>query len=162
MTSKILIVAILSFTLGFALETHQTPPGMVATYDSLADAILAVKQTEANFVTALVGGHLHAARSYVAAGEWEQASAQMALFASEGDNAVGGVRKRLLEGGHHHNAAGEAKGLYEPGFVIITRSVKEQALGAAADLRKAGTDMERKMIWERFENLATPLVGKGH
>jgi hypothetical protein len=161
MLSKLLAVAALSFALGLGLAPPQTPETMVNTYDSLADAILAVKHTEADFVHALVDGHMHAAGSLVRAGQWDEAAAQMALVASEGDNAIGGVRKRLLEGGHHHNAAGEAEGIYEPGFVVITRDVKQRALAAATNLRKARDDSARQAIWAEFEGYVKAEVGPG-
>ncbi len=136
----------------------QTPKTSVKTYESLADAILAVKQTEANFVRTMLEGHLHGGGALMRAGQYEKAAAEMALFANEGDNAVAGVRKRLIEGGHHHNAAGEADGTFEPGFVIITRAAKKAALAAATDLRKATDEAARNAAWQRFEAVAKPLV----
>jgi hypothetical protein len=137
---------------------QQTPKTSVDTYESLADAILAVKRTEANFVRTMLEGHVHGGQALFRAGKYEEAAAEMALFANEGDNAIGGVRKRLLEGGHHHNAKGEADGIFEPGFVIVTKKAKQEALAAAADLRKATDDAGRKAAWARFEAVAKPLV----
>lgn len=135
-----------------------TPAPMVATYDTLADAILAIKHTEANLVRSLLQGHHSAALACVSRGDFQAASAEMALFASEGDNSIGGVRKRLLDGGHHHNAAGEAKGLYEPGFVVITRDAKAKALALSARMRSAPDAAASRLVWEEFEALAAPLV----
>jgi len=136
-----------------------TPAPMAACYDSLADSILAIKQTEANFVRSLLDGHFHAAKAYMDRGDTARAAAEMALFANEGDNAIGGVRKRLLEGGHHHHADGEAKGIYEPGFVVVTRKAKQEALAASAALQQAKTDDERKQVWETFASIAHDLLG---
>ncbi|MHC4547625.1 MAG: hypothetical protein ACYTEZ_02525 [Planctomycetota bacterium] len=141
--------------LGWAQET---PRNVVATYDSLADAILAVKRTEANFVRSLLDGHHHGAAAYMKSGDYERVAAEMALFANEGDNAIGGVRKRLLEGGHHHNAEGEAKGIFEPGYVIVTKKAKQQALAAATALRKAQTDAGRNQAWQQFDMVASALL----
>jgi len=137
---------------------QETPKPMVACYDSLADAILAVKQTEADFVLSLLDGHFHAAQAFVTRGDGARASAEMALFANEGDNAIGGVRKRLLEGGHHHNAEGEAKGIYEPGFVVVTRDAKQKALEAAAAMRQAQDEGARKRAWDAFAAVAHELT----
>jgi len=134
-----------------------TPPSMVDTYDSLADAILAVKQTEANFVRSLLDGHRHAAKSYYDAGQFEKAAAEVALFGNEGDNAIAGVRKRLLEGGHHHNAEGEAKGVYEPGYVVVTREAKKKCLAASSAMRAAKDDAARKAAWDSFTAAADAL-----
>lgn len=142
------------------VPAQQTPKSTVAAYSALADSILAIKHTESEFVRSILANHYRAARAAMERGDSEHASADIALFANEGDNAVGGVRKRLLEGGHHHNADGEAKGLFEPGFVIVTRKVKEEALAASAAMRQAKTDADRKGAWERFAALAGPLVAE--
>jgi hypothetical protein len=111
-----------------------TPAEMVATYNTLADGILALKDTETNLVRSILSAaHAHAqvqldrARKAIAAndaagarGAIEALAADVAQLATEGDNAVGAVRKRLLQGGHHHNAAGEAQGIYDEGFVVVT------------------------------------------
>ncbi len=53
----------------------------------------------------------------------------MALFANEGDNAIAGIRKRLVEGGHHHNAAGEEQGIFEEGYVSSDPGSEEEHVG---------------------------------
>ena len=119
-----------------------TPPEMVATYNALADAILAVKRTESELARSILAAtYAHAevqvgrARRAIGAGDAagargaiEALAADVAQLATEGDAAVGAVRKRLLEGGHHHNSAGEAQGLYDEGFVIVTRAAKQKLL----------------------------------
>jgi hypothetical protein len=132
------------------VRAAETPKDMAATYETLADAILAVRKTEENFVRALLDGHRHAAEAMLKRGDIEACAAEMSLWASEGDNAVGGVRKKLLEGGHHHNAAGEAQGIYEPGFVVVTREAKKAALDAAAAVQKATSDEEKTKAWDAF------------
>ena len=139
---------------------QSTPPNFVAAYESLATVILGARQAEADLVRALLDGHYRAAQAALAAGDAEAAAAEMALFANEGDNAVGGVRKRLIEGGHHHNAAGEQQGIYEPGYVIVTRTAKQAALAASASLRRANSDAERKAAWDAFAAAAEPLLKK--
>src|SRR6185295_5003854 len=102
------VIAAASFALG-----AETKKSLVATYDSLADTILGAKKSEHNLVIAILESHHHAAQRAMRDGKYDDAAAEMALFANEGDNAVGGVRKRLVEGGHHHNAEGEEKGVYD-------------------------------------------------
>jgi hypothetical protein len=134
-----------------------TPVEMVATYNTLADAILAVKKTEANLVRSILGaayahahGQLEHARQAIKTNDakgsqaaLENLAAAVAQLGTEGDSAVGAVRKRLLEGGHHHNAAGETKGIYEEGYVVVTRAAKQafldssKAIGALARAAKA-------------------------
>jgi len=136
---------------------QETPKSMVSTYDNLADAILAIKKTEASFVHGVLDGHRHGAHAYYMAKDYQKAAAEMALFANEGDNAIAGVRKRLLEGGHHHNAAGEAKGIYEPGYVVVTIAAKKQILAASSALRSASDDGARKAAWDAFVKAADSL-----
>jgi hypothetical protein len=126
-------------------RSGSTPAELVATYRSLADVILAAKKTEAGTVRSiLAAAHAHAradlerARRAMQANDAQAAraaleglAAEVGQLATEGDSAVGAVRKRLLEGGHHHNADGEAKGIYDPGFVVVTRAAKQAFLDSA-------------------------------
>jgi len=137
---------------------QETPPTIVAAYESLADTILAVRAAEKDFVVALLDGHRHAAEVLAGQGEWQGVAAQIALFANEGDNAVGGVRKRLLEGGHHFNAAGEEQGLFEPGYVVVTKAAKKELLALSATLRQATDDAARQEAWDRFVEIADELL----
>jgi hypothetical protein len=68
------------------------------------------------------------------------------------------VRKRLLQGGHHHHADASAEGEYEPGYVIVTREAKKKVLAASAALRRAKTDAERKQAWKSFDDIASGLM----
>jgi hypothetical protein len=145
-----------------------TPPEMVATYNTLADAILAVKKTEANLVRALLSaayGHAHGqlerARQAIKANDargsqtaLEGLAAAVAQIGTEGDSAVGAVRKRLLEGGHHHNAEGEAKGFYDEGYVVVTRAAKQSFLDASkaiAALARAPKADLLEAEWKKVE-----------
>jgi len=83
-----------------------------------------------------------------------KAAAEMALFGNEGDNAIGGIRKKLVEGGHHHHSDGEAKGVYEPGFVIIKRETKQKVLKTVAAYKQAKSEQEREKAWKQFAELA--------
>ena len=139
---------------------QETPDAMVDAYDSLADTILALRDAERDFVRSVLDGHLHAAKTLKEQGQWEAVAAQMALFANEGDNSIGGVRKKLLEGGHHFNAAGEEEGIYEPGYVVVTREAKRKALAASQDLRQAEDDEARTKAWKEFKEIAKGLLKK--
>lgn len=136
----------------------ETPKSIVASYDTLADAILAAKKTETNLVKAILEHHMTAAEAAVKAGDADSCAAHMALFANEGDNAVGGIRKRLIEGGHHHNAEGEAKGIFEAGFVIVTKDAKAKAMAASSAMRQAKSDDDRKSAFAAFKSVADELL----
>jgi len=150
------VIAVLAAAPGWAQETPKT---MVESYEALADTILAVRRAEAGLVRALLDGHRHAAEAAVQRGDHEAAAAHIALFANEGDNAIGGVRKRLLEGGHHFNAEGEDKGVYEEGYVVVTREAKKKGLEIAKAMRSATTDDARKAAWNDFAALADEVLG---
>lgn len=154
-----------------------TPPEMVASYDALADAILAVKRTEANLVRSiLAAAHAHAqvqlarAQRAIAASDsagartaLEALAADVAQLATEGDASVARVRKRLIEGGHHHNSAGEAQGLYDEGFVIVTKAARQRLLEAsrsigqlAAAPRPEGLDALWAQVTSVYDGLMKP------
>jgi hypothetical protein len=145
-----------------------TPAEMVRSYETLADAILAVKHTEENLVRAiLAGGWAHARSAHGQAVEalsggnrdaarsaLETLAALVAQLGSEGDNAVAAVRKRLLEGGHHHNASGEAQGIYDEGFVVVTREAKKALLDASKAIGQAAATGDRAALdkaWAQAE-----------
>lgn len=157
LTIPIMLVVVVA--LAVPVLAQQTPPTMVQSYDSLADIILNVRQAEEDYVRAILAGHVHAAEVLMGRGNYEAAAAEIALFANEGDNAVGGIRKRLIEGGHHHNAAGEEAGIYEPGYVLVTREAKQKALAASSALRQADDDAARETAWMQFVAVAEPLIG---
>lgn len=148
-----LAVAVSSYALG-----AETRKSLAETYDAIADTILGSKHAEKGIVKTILDTHHRAAKEAFDGGRHDEAAAQMALFANEGDNRIGGIRKRLLEGGHHHNAEGEAKGIFDEGFVIVTKVAKKACLDAAAALQAAGDDAARKAAWTAFDAAAAPLV----
>src|SRR4029453_5410001 len=95
-------------------NSQPAPPGeMVATYNTLADGILALKSTEENLVRSILSAayahgqvQLDRARKALAGndaagarGAIEALATDVAQLATEGDNTVAAVRKRLLQGG---------------------------------------------------------------
>lgn len=152
-----------------------TPPEMVATYNSVADGLLALKHAESNLVTAILAatkahGEVQLARATKAILAGDAAGAKAAIEAlaaavaqlgTEGDNSVAAVRKRLIEGGQHHNAAGEAQGIYEGGYVIVTRAAKAKFLESsrkiaslAAKPEAAALAAEWKVVGDTYTSLA--------
>jgi hypothetical protein len=152
-----------------------TPAEMVTTYNSLADAILAVKKTEAGLVRSILSaGYAHAqvelgrARAAIKANDakasqsaLENLAADVAQVASEGDAAVAAVRKRLLEGGHHHHADGEAQGIYDQGFVVVTRAAKATLLDASrviGQLARAPKADALEAEWKKVQTTFAELM----
>jgi hypothetical protein len=157
-----------------AQSSPATPAEMVATYNTLADGILALKSTEANLVKSILAaakahGEVQLARATKAASASDGAAAKTAIealaadvaqLATEGDNSVAAVRKKLIEGGQHHNAAGEAQGIYEEGYVIVTRAAKAKFLessrkiaGLAAKPDAAALAAEWKAVVDVYAGL---------
>jgi len=137
---------------------QESPPAMVGTYDALADAILALKHAEADFVRSLLVYHFDRANMQHVLGHPEETAREMALFANEGDNAIAGIRKRLLDGGHHHNAAGEAEGIYERGYVIVTLEAKWAVMKASAAMRQAADEEAVMAAWRDFIEIASSVL----
>jgi hypothetical protein len=154
-------LALTLLALALPARAQETPKNLVATYNALADGILALHRAEADLVRTLLETHRQAAADHAGRGEWDKAAAEVALFASEGDNAIGGIRKKLVEGNHHHNAAGEQVGAFEPGYVLVTREAKQQGLAIASALRQARSEEERKKAWADFEALARKVLRAG-
>lgn len=177
---RLALAAALSFaSLAPAPAAAQTPAGtpaeMVQTYHSLADGILALKRTEENVVKSILAatvahgqGTLGRAQRALAAGDAKAAAAAVEALAAdaaqlgtEGDNAVGGVRKRLLEGGHHHNAAGEAQGIYDEGYVVVTRKAKAALLESSRAIAgMAGAPKADALAaeWKKVEAVVADLM----
>lgn len=147
MKRTLLVTAfVLVATGSFALGAGTSKP-LVDTYNAVADGILAANHAETAVVKAILESHWNAAQAAAQKGDWDGAAAELSMAANEGDNAVGGIRKRLLEGGHHHNAEGEAKGLFEPGFVVVTVANKKAVLDLVAKLQGAKDDAAKKAVW---------------
>ena len=130
---------------GIAAATLQE---LVAAYDSLADTILAASKTEQKLVLSVLAttytharATLGAARTKLQSGQAarsdiEKLAALVSQLGNEGDAAVAAIRKRLVEGGHHHHAGGEQQGIYDEGFVVVTRAAKKVFLDAATEIGK--------------------------
>jgi hypothetical protein len=143
-----------------------TPEEMARTYATLADGILALNRTEWNMVNSILAvtyGHARSAYDEARArldagmdcrGELETLAALVSQLGNEGDAAVAGVRKRLLEGGHHHNAKGEEMGLYDEGFVIVTRKARKVFLDAAGEIGKMAGSPDAARLEAQWKTVA--------
>ena len=168
----LVLTTAVSVSAGAPERPASTPAQLVETYDSLADTILATKKTEWNLVHAILAStYLHAQGTYAratakigagqdATAEIEQLAALVSQIANEGDASVAAIRKRLVEGGHHHNAKGEEQGVYEEGFIIVTRAAKKVFLDSAGSIGKlsqspdaAGLEAQWKIVKNEFKNL---------
>jgi hypothetical protein len=149
-------------------RTTATPAEMVETYEALADTILAADKAEEKLVRSILAatyGHAQAelarARQALKANDGaaarsavENLAAAVGQIGTEGDNAVAAVRKRLLEGGHHHNAAGEAQGVFDEGYVIVTKVAKQAFLDSSKALAMMAREPRADALdaeWKKVE-----------
>jgi hypothetical protein len=149
-------------------RTPATPPEMVEAYDAVADAILAADKAEDKIVRAILAAtYAHAQAELARARQAlkdndlgaaraaaENLAAAVGQIGTEGDNAVARVRKRLIEGGHHHNAAGEAQGIYDEGYVIVTKVAKQAFLESSKALAMLSREPKADALdaeWKRVE-----------
>jgi len=154
-----------------------TPTELVSAYNSLADTILGAKRTEKDLVHSILAmTYRHAeatmmkAKSMAAGGkdckaEVEMLAALVSQLGNEGDAKVAAIRKRLVEGGHHHNAAGEQQGLYDEGFVVVTRAAKKVFLDAAGKIGKMAASPDAAALdaaWQTVAKQYKELEGPGH
>jgi hypothetical protein len=145
-----------------------TPPELVASYDALADAILAGIKTEKKLVHAILAttyahaqAELGRARAALKASDGAGAKAAVENLASavgqiatEGDNSVAGVRKRLLEGGHHANAEGERQGTFDEGYVVVSKAAKKAFLDSSQALARQAAAPKVETLeaeWQKVE-----------
>lgn len=145
-----------------------TPAEMVAAYDALADTILGANKTERKLVLSILAAtYAHAqselgrARQALKAGDGagartavENLASAVGQIGTEGDNAVAGIRKRLLEGGHHANSEGEAQGIYDEGYVIVTKAAKQAFLEPSRALAMLARDPKADALeaeWKKVE-----------
>jgi len=163
--------AVLAALLLASPAVAETPAEMVATYRSLADGVLALKQTEKDLVRSiLAAAYAHArvqkerATKAIAAKDTatartaiEALAAAVAEIATEGDNSVAAVRKKLIDGGYHHNAAGEAQGIYEPGYVIVTREAKARLLESSRAIAQTLSNPDAAAVDAEFVKIQ-PVV----
>jgi hypothetical protein len=154
-----------------AESTTATPADMVAAYNTLADTILGAKHTEENLVRSILAAtYQHAeammqrAKGKISAGqsaaaEVEAVASLVSQLGNEGDASVAAVRKRLLEGGHHHNAAGEKQGIFDEGFVVVTRAAKKAFLDASTAIGKLASTKDANALQAAWQPVAQQYNG---
>ena len=71
------------------------------------------------------------------------------------------MRKRLLEGGHHHNAAGEAQGIFDEGYVVVTKAAKQTFLESSRGHRQLARAPKADALdaeWKKVEAVVSELI----
>ncbi len=138
-----------ALALGFqAAKPMMKPANMhqasAATYEQLATAIIAIRETENKLVEgilmhsfALAQRELDAAAaadSRARVKHFEMAAKEITNIASEGDKRVQAVRQRLLKAGHHHHTDAET----QDDYIFIDSAEKMALLDLATKVSKLG------------------------
>ncbi|MEZ5063396.1 MAG: hypothetical protein R3B81_01615 [bacterium] len=134
----IALVGLLLFGIpGSTRASEDIRASLANTYEQLANAILAIKETESALVGTMLMFHyesaeheLQLAMSGDAAAKkahLEAAAAEITYLANEGDKAVQAVVQRMLKAGHHHHTDGMTREDY-----MFVDSVEKQTLLALA------------------------------
>jgi len=143
-----------------------TPAELVSTYNTLADVILSAKASEANVVRSILATTYRHAEVGVAAAKAKLSAGQdarviveklatlVSQLGNEGDASVAAIRKRLLEGGHHHNAAGEQQGIFDEGFVIVTKASRKVFLDLAGRIGKLAPQPDAASLDAAWKDVA--------
>jgi hypothetical protein len=167
-----MMVAVAAFGLPEAARAQAPPPAtpreMVAAYEAVADTILGANKAEVKLVHAILAatyghaqGEVARARQALKAGDaaaarsaLENVATAVGQIGTEGDNAVAGVRKRLLQGGHHANAEGERQGIYDDGYVVVTKAAKQAFLESSNELAMLAREPRAEALdaeWKKVE-----------
>jgi hypothetical protein len=137
----------------------------VGAYGTLADTILAAKKTEWHIVHSILASTFNHAEATLrmvrrkldagqdVRGEVEKLADLVAQLGNEGDAAVAAIRKRLVEGGHHHNVQGEQQGIYDEGFVIVTRKAKKAFLDAAGNIARLSASLDMTKLETEWKSV---------
>lgn len=134
-------------------------PGLAGTYEHLANAIIAIRETEDSLVRDILTDAFADAVAELddaanAMGSDRKAhleSAAMAVteIATEGDKGVQAVRQRLLRAGHHHHTDAET----EADYIFINGREKKDLLDLARTISQIGTTASAREVLDASRNL---------
>ncbi len=168
------ILAIGALALPAAAKESSAEAGLASVYHSIADTIMAAKDSESAVVGAILAVERDlalaaldkAAGSSGTAADLRTAAARIGDYATEGGAAIEPIRNRLLQGGHHHHAddTGPAA-VYDEGYVVLTKKLKQEALGLANRCAKAAESSsldtkEIASIREALQSLSSRALAK--
>jgi hypothetical protein len=175
MSSKRLSLAVLlmgSTMVGTSVLAFQRPGGeqlptagpsaesraAAATYENLANAIIAIEKTEDELVKTILMGYHAAAQRHLRMGmrdeanrkaHFEAAAAEISNIANEGDAAIRAIRQRLAQAGHTHNTDVETK----EDYLFVASREKKELLALAQKVAQMGDDASPDAIRQAFTEL---------
>jgi hypothetical protein len=118
----------------------------------MVQSILATTYNHAQGTLAVAQRRLKADKDVSA--DLEKLADLVSQLGNEGDAAVAAIRKRLIEGGHHHNAKGEEEGVYDEGFVVVTKKAKKVFLDAAGSIGRMASSPDADKLKAEWEKVA--------
>jgi hypothetical protein len=142
----VLVLALSAAGQAGAAEPSSAMKSLADVYDRIASTLLAAKHAETAVVTSIIQ-HEHeqaqAALERAAGGgtadDLRAAAEHVGNIATEGGATVEPIRRRLLEGGVHHNADDTGPdATYDEGYVIVTKKQKQALLDLAKRCARQG------------------------
>jgi len=119
---------------------------LTETYRNLADAIIAVKETENALVATMLLFHYESARMHLdlalagpkdeRKGHLESSAAEITYLANEGDREVQAIIQTMLKAGHHHHTDGFTR----EDYMYIDSAEKKMLLALAGKVARLDDD----------------------
>lgn len=135
-----------------------------ATYENLANAIIAIEKTEDELVKTILMGYHSAAQRHLRMAvrdeanrkaHFEAAAAEISNIANEGDASIRAIRQRLAQAGHTHNTDVETK----EDYMFVTSKERKELLSMAQKVAQMGADATPDSIRQAVTDLGS-LVEK--
>jgi hypothetical protein len=121
---------------------------LTETYRNLADAIIAVKETENALVATMLMFHYESAKMHLELAlsgpkdarkeHLETAAGEITYLANEGDREVQAIIQTMLKAGHHHHTDGFTR----EDYMYIDSTEKKTLLALAGKVARAADDAE--------------------
>lgn len=159
LTALLLLLPVASVRADSALNT-----ALADAYESLANTIIAVRETESGLVRAILVSHHDAARAELTAAKaaaadaraphLQAAATEITYLASEGDKRVQAVLQRLLKSGHHHHTDGYT----EEDYQFVDSAEKKALLDLAGKVAKLDDPAKIQAAIGELDQLFTETV----
>ncbi len=122
-----------------------------ATYERLATAIIAIRETENSLVSEILNNYRQLADDHLRAAQGETkdrtahleaAAEEVTNIANEGNKPVQAVRQRLTKAGHAHHSDADTK----EDYLFINSKEKKELLALAKKIAQAGANANADQI----------------
>jgi hypothetical protein len=150
-----------------AKEPNRSNAG-AATYEQLANSIIALRKTEDTLVSEILNNYRMLADDHLRAaqmdakdrvGHLEAAADEVTNIANEGNKSIQAVRQRLKQAGHSHHSDADTK----EDYMFVDSRAKKEFLALAKKIAQLGADATpdsvagvRKQLDELFAKTMAP------